>query len=338
MLLANDLLATIAIYGAWPVTSNLLTVDKSIAGRAYVVDTWRTKAVYEARGLLLKDALVSGARWYRYYAIVNRTFYGRLYSGKYDRDIPIINPWTDYENKWKRVVDDPIIFLAALYTNNTHVVVYQTINGIGIIAGGLTKTCAVCKIGTIRRVVINSYGYIYILVDRGDIWISTGSVMDTRLEIVRRITGSEIVDMCWTDVAMILLKRDGSIDYVYNEDGYTYPLVPRGVIVIGRIGTMDDYKFLTNHQEQYFSTAGRRDLPSITKMHKVYLYDIKGTEIDNDSNIERIISNDLMGGVLTQGRTIQYHQRDGTPNSHINIEAQTSANIPGCIYFLGYLK
>lgn len=81
MELSNDLVTIISLYSTTPVTFNVITVGDSLAGQLYKSFLWKSKALYEARGLIAEDSLVEKAGWYAYYLITNRTFYGNRYQG-----------------------------------------------------------------------------------------------------------------------------------------------------------------------------------------------------------------------------------------------------------------
>lgn len=79
--LVNDLLGVIAIYTNTQVTLHLLTLDKNTVNGAYVLSSspWINKATYESRGLMIDPTLLGRdiGKWYAYYLMRNRTYYGR---------------------------------------------------------------------------------------------------------------------------------------------------------------------------------------------------------------------------------------------------------------------
>lgn len=77
LFLIGDLVRVISIYSTTNVTFDLLTFDSPISMTVYGPAVWRAKAIYESRGLIVDEKIIAG-RWFEYYLMRNRTFYGKL--------------------------------------------------------------------------------------------------------------------------------------------------------------------------------------------------------------------------------------------------------------------
>lgn len=75
--LVNDLIRIVSTYATTKATFDLLTTTSGSATLVYRPDVWRSKAIYESRGLIVDERIITG-RWYEYYLMRNRTFYGNL--------------------------------------------------------------------------------------------------------------------------------------------------------------------------------------------------------------------------------------------------------------------
>lgn len=83
--LTNDLITVIATYTTPSLTLTLLATDTNLARTAYSENAglWRSKANFEALGLVLDNSVIlADGSWRKYYLLINRNFFGDVYTAR----------------------------------------------------------------------------------------------------------------------------------------------------------------------------------------------------------------------------------------------------------------
>lgn len=227
MELVPDLLSIIATYAPWHTFIDVCTTSKVLASQTYLPYLWQQKSYYETRHLMVDPRLIPN--WYLYWSIVCRTFSGHLYFANYNNDTNALNPNSGLR-EWE-LVTPYIVKYAMGYTIDIDsvrtILIYQlAVGDVYVVTDGRTSRMRIR--GDIRRAVVSHSGDIYVLTDRGQIWLCRNAFGDDPV-IVEMTSGcSDLVDIYYGAVSLVRLSRAGVVSYssLITTYGNYKPFVP----------------------------------------------------------------------------------------------------------------